>query len=299
MRVWSNQTKNYYGNLTINPVTGVGLIITTPTANVAMLVSDGTNTLSTFIASAAITFGTSSNTPFALVANGLTRMTVNPSGNITIAGPTTSGVFSLLVNSNSSSGASLGLEVNAGTNASDFCAEFNNQGDTVGYGYIRGDGSWVAGNATGGGQGLGTINAAGLFVNGVAVPAGSSGSFSGTLTGFTANPTPTCTWVKIGNMVFLTIPSGSTGTSNATSMTLTGIPAAIQPAGTNVVQITFVENSGGTANNAQAGIGTTFAAAGTMVFALQTGIGAYNASGFTASGTKGFSSETTISYSVT
>ncbi len=45
------------------------------------------------------------------------------------------------------------------------------------------------GSATGGDQGLGTINAQGLYVNGVAVPAASSGTFTGTLTGCTTSPT--------------------------------------------------------------------------------------------------------------
>lgn len=55
-----------------------------------------------------------------------------------------------------------------------------------------------------------------------------AGTFTITGTGFTANPTPTARYIVIGKKVGLYIPQVS-GTSNATTFTLTGLPAAIQP----------------------------------------------------------------------
>jgi len=64
------------------------------------------------------------------------------------------------------------------------------------------------------------------------VTASASGSFTGTLTGFTANPTGTFRWIKSGGIATLYTTAIISGTSNSTGMTLTGIPAAITPAGT-------------------------------------------------------------------
>jgi hypothetical protein len=54
------------------------------------------------------------------------------------------------------------------------------------------------------------------------------GTFTVTATGFTASITGTARWVKNGKAITLFIPT-LTGTSNATTMTLTGLPASIQP----------------------------------------------------------------------
>jgi len=57
-----------------------------------------------------------------------------------------------------------------------------------------------------------------------------TGSFTITGTGFTVNPTGTAYWTKISNVITVVIPSLA-GTSNATTFTLTGIPAKIQSGG--------------------------------------------------------------------
>lgn len=57
---------------------------------------------------------------------------------------------------------------------------------------------------------------------------GARGSFTATGTGFTANPTGTAVYSITNNVVTLFIPT-LTGTSNATSFTITGLPAAITP----------------------------------------------------------------------
>lgn len=54
-------------------------------------------------------------------------------------------------------------------------------------------------------------------------------SFTATLTGCTTAPTYTVKYTRAGNGVWMTIPA-VTGTSNATTKSLTGAPAAVQPA---------------------------------------------------------------------
>lgn len=89
----------------------------------------------------------------------------------------------------------------------------------------------------------GGINAAIQTVNGVKFPATAvlstdpnvldryaEGSYTGTATGFTANPTGTITYVRVGRQVTLSFPSTFFGTSNATTFTITGGPADITPA---------------------------------------------------------------------
>lgn len=70
-----------------------------------------------------------------------------------------------------------------------------------------------------------------------------SGNFTITGTGFAANPTATAIWEKHQDMVLLHIPS-LTGTSNATTFTLTGLPAAIQPTKTAYSFVSAVDNGG-------------------------------------------------------
>jgi hypothetical protein len=62
-----------------------------------------------------------------------------------------------------------------------------------------------------------------------AVPTISSSSFNGTLTGTTTNPQASISYVRVGPMVILAFPV-MTGPSNATTMTLTGMPALLRPA---------------------------------------------------------------------
>jgi len=60
-----------------------------------------------------------------------------------------------------------------------------------------------------------------------------TGSFTITGTGFTVSPTATATYKIVYGYVYLHIPeSAITGTSNATSFTLTGLPVAITPSAT-------------------------------------------------------------------
>jgi len=93
--------------------------------------------------------------------------TVTFSGGLSLSGGANQ--YAATLTGNSTAGQSLGLRVNAGTNASDFALRVSSQSAGSDYLKILGEGSIVAGSATGGAQGVGTINAVGLYVNGVAV----------------------------------------------------------------------------------------------------------------------------------
>ena len=58
---------------------------------------------------------------------------------------------------------------------------------------------------------------------------GYSGSFTATMTGCVSNPTASVAYEVAGQMVTLILPDISCA-SNATTLTLTGLPAALQPA---------------------------------------------------------------------
>lgn len=127
------------------------------------------------------------------------------------------------------------------------------------------------------------------FVAGAAVelcPA-TSGTFTGTLTGVSGSVTGTCRWVKNGNTVTFYIPSLS-GTSNATTMTITGAPSNIFPARSQrITGILMQDNS--VVNTGTVNVGTD----GVLTF----GYGPTEAA-FTNSGTKGPFSNT-FTYSLT
>jgi hypothetical protein len=109
-------------------------------------------------------------------------------------------------------------------------------------------------------------------------------TFTGTITGCTTSPTGVCTWARMGKIVVLNLPS-ITGTSNTTALTMTGLPAAIQP--TTLTQQVFcavVNNGVETTGLAEVNPGS-----GTVVI-MNNALAA-----FTASGTKGIS-PSTITY---
>ena len=91
------------------------------------------------------------------------------------------------------------------------------------------------------------------------------GSYTITGTGFSSNPTGTARYVVFGEkFVILEIP-GLSGTSNATSFTLTGQPAAIAPARAGEVPC-HIENSSTSA------YGDIILGAGSTTFTMSRGI---------------------------
>jgi len=107
----------------------------------------------------------------------------------------------------------------------------------------------------------------------------SNGSFTAALTGTTTNPQGTVNWVRVGAMVMLVIPALS-GPSNSTSMTMTGLPAALRPAANSYSS----QMMAGISSSAQVtNIQVQLTPAGTLTFYL-----AANSAGFANDGlTKG------------
>lgn len=215
-----------------------------------------------------------------LGTNSHTIMTFNNDGSVTMGGVApsnqalivngTAGNYTLLVAAGGSTSTAFGLLVEAGTNTTDNAVLVNNKGNTVNYFQIRGDGA---------------IRANGPNAATLVDMTPDTGTFTGTLTGF-ASLTTSCAWSRNGNQVTLWI-NQATGTSNATTMTMTGLPAAIKP--TRLIEgCCIVENSGAmlmSVYNISAG-GTTLSFSNGLTVNTD----------FTASGTKGIPSNLCISY---
>lgn len=71
-----------------------------------------------------------------------------------------------------------------------------------------------------------------------------SGSFTGTLTGFSgADPTGTIYYEVYKNIVVLSVRTVISGTSDAVTMTMTGLPAAVTPSGDRAAIARLQDNS--------------------------------------------------------
>lgn len=117
---------------------------------------------------------------------------------------------------------------------------------------------------------------------------GPRSSFTATLTGCTTSPTATVTY-SVNNDEAVCLFPALTATSNTTSCTITGIPAAIRPATTQYIgYIAAYDNGVNVAGIAQ--VNTS------GVLTLFNGV---NAAGFTSSGTKGLNLPTKISWKLT
>lgn len=132
----------------------------------------------------------------------------------TTSGPTISvtgaaNVQSMLITGSSTASQSFGLIIKAGTNTSDVSFEVDNSAGSSAYFRVIGDGGLLAGTPTGGDKGPGTLNAGGLFVNGVAVSTGAGlTEFVNSLTaiqGFTSSTTLTA----VTGLTLGTIPLGN------------------------------------------------------------------------------------------
>lgn len=110
-------------------------------------------------------------------------------------------------------------------------------------------GGVVGTGATGGDQGAGTGNFTGLFVNGVAVSAGSITQTTGTGTlsyvdACTTTPTQNYAYVLTGQTVTLTFTSQFTCTSDSANMISDALPSGIRPARAQVFSVMAQNNSG-------------------------------------------------------
>ena len=111
------------------------------------------------------------------------------------------------------------------------------------------------------------------------------GTFTITGTGFVANPTGTAKYLILGNTATVFLPT-LTGTSNATTFTLTGLPAAITPVNGEFLTVPATDNS-------VAILATLLLTAGSTTITMSTAIGAGGA--WTAANTKALLART-ISY---
>jgi hypothetical protein len=116
-----------------------------------------------------------------------------------------------------------------------------------------------------------------------------TGSFTITLVGCTTSPTGTAFWSKQGNHVTLMLPT-LTGTSNSTGLSVTGLPAEIQPARTHNCSVPFLEDAGATTG----GAAQVNAASGTIVFFK--GANTSTASFTNSATTKGIAAANTFTY---
>lgn len=117
-----------------------------------------------------------------------------------------------------------------------------------------------------------------------------SNSYSGSLTGFASPQTITVTYTRIGNIVTISTSAAAAteGTSNVTTMTLTGMPTSIRPTNGSRGMPHIVKDNG-ILTTGKVVIGTD----GTMTFYKDA-----NNTAFTSSGTKGIAG-LSISYLLT
>lgn len=118
-----------------------------------------------------------------------------------------------------------------------------------------------------------------------------NGTFTATLTGMTGSVTFTATYYVSGNIASISCSNRSldkTGTSNTTSMTLTGLPTVIRPSTLSTTGFCGNVIDAGATKSAQ----VTYSGAGVLSFAL----GFDGTTAFTNSGTKGLTRNWNIIY---
>lgn len=336
MRKVGNAVQQYYGQITITPpnpnggvppltvlapntgdtvsvsgISGQGILVSATDLPRIATFAGGTvvTSMRSYVTGLIGLIGTQTNHALGLRTNDIDRIRIENTGNVTINAPSSGTALSVTgsntnssvatITANSSSGNSFGLGVNAGTTAADAALRISNQAANTAYFYVYGNGSVIVGNPSGGVQGLGTINAQGLYVNGVAVPgAPITGTFTGTLTGCTTSPTAVFRYSISGNKVTISLSVNLSATSNSVICNVTGIPLACQP----IVQQTFacpglIDSGFGNL------MGTvTINPSSTMTLGLALGVtipgGTAMASGaqFNTTGTKGLESGFSITY---
>lgn len=110
-----------------------------------------------------------------------------------------------------------------------------------------------------------------------------TGTFTGTLTGCTTSPSGTFNWTRVGNVVTIDCVVTIAATSNTTACTITGVPAALNPA-RNMTAAGFIQAEDNTVFSVgSVQVGTS----GTLILAHSTAT--VPSVTFTAAGTKGFS----------
>lgn len=117
------------------------------------------------------------------------------------------------------------------------------------------------------------------------------GTFTGTLTGYAAGPTGTIQYTRRGGIITLMAPADILGTSDANTLTMTGLPAAVTPA--QEVNVPCVVNDNGSNVLGRAFINN---ASTTIVFEMPASL--LSPTGFTAAGGKGLAEGWQITYAI-
>lgn len=255
--------------LSFNGSIDAAIVNTGPNRSIILNTAAGTGSLS---------FNTQGANRQVITANGNSVFSAATSGN-TVQVNGGAGAYGTYLQGSLTTSQSNGLIIQAGTNSSDFAASILDATGITHFLTIGGDGSLVAGAASGGGQGLGTGNFTGVFVNGV--NAVQTGTFTASATGFSAGAPPaTATYVILfGTVAIVNIPI-FTGTSNAVTFTVTGLPAAIQPATQSAhFAVGASDNGAEVRANAQIAAGS-----GTIIYAINGNVNGWTASGGKAGG---------------
>lgn len=114
-----------------------------------------------------------------------------------------------------------------------------------------------------------------------------TGSYTGTLTGLSTTPTVTINFSIMGDVATLITGAGVTGTSNATSFTITGAPQILWPDQVGGAQFCILTDNGSVSDEMQVRMGTD----GVLTFLMNA-----SATGFTNTGTKGITPNNRIVY---
>lgn len=331
-------TPNAFGPILLNgPATyaaSTNFTFTTKSSNTIIfngaspsILCSATGGVLTLGATNSLNFGVGSLTQAVIIQN---------SGNVLIgASGGAAGAAQLEISGSLTTGASQGLLINAGRSSSDYAIQVNGPNGTPAQRTMTlyGDGGLTLGLSTLSDQGFGTINVRNdYYVNGIPLsknisqavagaapffiaddsanddgmtnytptpaPNAGSGTFVGTLTGMSATTTATMRYAIVGNLCTIESPSSVIGTSNSSSLSMTGLPSICQPATQGPVLPCNVLNDGQNCFGA-AGIAPQSSTVTFYIFEtnILTNYLALNGNGFLTTGSKGLNS-TTFTYSL-
>lgn len=210
------------GQLQLNSYTDAGslmnsLIIASRASGGFTTATFGTSNGSNTLLGSTVNLATAGGTKLSINANGQATFAQPAVGGatVTVNGPSVSGL-GLYVNAGTNTGASNGVQIDAGTNSSDQAIVIQDGSATTNFLTIDGAGSATMGNAATP-QGPGTLNVTGgFYVNGVAVGASAAAGASATAGGSTAlNPNSAAVPIALSTEEFDTGSFHDNSTNNS------------------------------------------------------------------------------------
>jgi hypothetical protein len=227
--VYNNITSGS-GTITVKTASGTGVAI--PVGQRAAVMCNGTNVVQAETYFSSFSAAAINSTPIGATTPSTGKFTtLQTTSNVTFAAPASgialtatgfAGSYAAKFIGSSTSGNSDGLLINAGTTSADFALAVQNQAASSNFFIVYGTGGATLGAPTGGQQGLGTLNATALYVNGVAV-----GTGSGTVT-------------SVGMTVpsFLSVTPSTITSSGTFAVSLSGTALPVLNGGTGVTTST-------------------------------------------------------------